>query len=152
MRFIKKVSSTPLSQAEGHIIDSFNTSDDHTTNAPSLNAVENNVVMKPTVLYEGGTLGTITLSDSVDNYEYIEIFHGKARPEFSTKIIPSESQYATLFNYTALSSGPQVLLKKVGVSGTSITHSSGYYINFTSSGLSSGSTNEIYIYRVLGYK
>lgn len=40
MKFIKKVSSTPLTDAEGHIIDSFNTSDDHTTNAPSLNAVE----------------------------------------------------------------------------------------------------------------
>lgn len=40
MKFIKKVSSVPLAQTEGHIIDSFNTSDDHTTNAPSLNAVE----------------------------------------------------------------------------------------------------------------
>lgn len=41
MKFIKKVSSVPLAQTEGYIIDSFNTSDDHTTNAPSLNAVEN---------------------------------------------------------------------------------------------------------------
>jgi hypothetical protein len=40
MKYLKKVSSVPLEQTEGHIIDSFNTSDDHTTNAPSLNAVE----------------------------------------------------------------------------------------------------------------
>ena len=40
MRFLKKVSDVPVTQTGGHIIDSFNTGDDHTTNAPSLNAVE----------------------------------------------------------------------------------------------------------------
>ena len=40
MRFLKKVSDVPVTQTGGHIIDSFNTADDHTTNAPSLNAVE----------------------------------------------------------------------------------------------------------------
>lgn len=56
MKFIKKVSSVPLAQTEGHIIDSFNTSDDHTTNAPSLNAVETNFISKSEMQIIGGTV------------------------------------------------------------------------------------------------
>lgn len=56
MKFIKKVSSVPLTQTEGHIIDSFNTSDDHTTNAPSLNAVETNFISKSEIQIIGGTV------------------------------------------------------------------------------------------------
>lgn len=39
MKTIRKVDVTPLPVNEGQIIDSFNTSDDKHTNAPSLNAV-----------------------------------------------------------------------------------------------------------------
>lgn len=40
MKAIKKVAVTPVTQNTGSIIDSFNTSDDKHTNAPSLNAVD----------------------------------------------------------------------------------------------------------------
>lgn len=40
MKWIKKVQVVPLDYNEGKIIDSFNTSDDKTKNAPSINAVE----------------------------------------------------------------------------------------------------------------
>ena len=39
MRYMKKVGVTPIPENEGKIIDSFNTTDDKHTNAPSLNAV-----------------------------------------------------------------------------------------------------------------
>ena len=41
MLVIKKVASSAIPEAEGHVIDSFNTSDNKHTNAPSINAVEN---------------------------------------------------------------------------------------------------------------
>ena len=43
MLVIKKVASSAIPEAEGHVIDSFNTSDNKHTNAPSINAVENYV-------------------------------------------------------------------------------------------------------------
>ena len=43
MRAIKKVEVTPIDQNIGKIINSFNTTDDKTKNAPSINAVENYV-------------------------------------------------------------------------------------------------------------
>ena len=62
------------------------------------------------------------------------------------------SEYATLIDYSAITGGPQINAKKVKISGTSITHENGYYLNFTSSGVSTGSTNEISIYRVLEWR
>lgn len=41
MKTIKKVAVTPVTPNTGDIIDSFSTLDDKTTNAPSINAVEN---------------------------------------------------------------------------------------------------------------
>ena len=64
MKFIKKVSSVPLAQTEGHIIDSFNTSDDHTTNAPSLNAVESNFISKSEMQIIGGTVVKTAVANS----------------------------------------------------------------------------------------
>lgn len=64
MKFIKKVSSIPLAQTEGHIIDSFNTSDDHTTNAPSLNAVESNFISKSEMQIIGGTIVKTAVANS----------------------------------------------------------------------------------------
>lgn len=43
MKTIKKVAVTPIQENTGVIIDSFNTSDDKHTNAPSINAVEQKV-------------------------------------------------------------------------------------------------------------
>ena len=108
----------------------------------------------PEVLYDNsaGSRDTITLSKSVDNFEYIEIFHGKGRPENSTRYTRGQSDHAMLISYAPLNSGPQLLTKKVKVSGKSITHAHGYYFNFTSNGVSTGTTNEIYIYRVIGYR
>lgn len=46
MKAIRKVSSIPISSSGGNIINSFNTTDDKTKNAPSINAVENYITNK----------------------------------------------------------------------------------------------------------
>jgi hypothetical protein len=159
MKLIKKVSSVPLAQTEGHIIDSFNTSDDHTTNAPSLNAVETSAVMKPTILYNNasGSRDTLTLSDAIENYTYIELIYGKGHAQnegglTSSKIIVGVTNYASLIVFCPLSTTPQLLTREIYITGTSISNEKAYYINFTSNGVTTGASNEIRIYRVLGYK
>ena len=96
-----------------------------------------------------GTLGTVTLSDSANNYTYLEIFYGKSSIDNSVKVVRSSGK-ATFIEYVDIGS-VQLLVKTVNISGTSITNASGYYLNFTSNTVSSGSANEIRIYRVLGY-
>lgn len=65
---IKKVTQTTPIQAE--VVDSLD--GNSTTNVPSVRAV--NDKMKGTVLFEGDTNDTLTLSDSAANYDYMEIY------------------------------------------------------------------------------
>lgn len=113
-------------------------------------------LLEPVVLYEGagstGLLDNVPLSESSANFEFIEIYCGKTKPESSTKIEVSKSNTATLFDYTDLGTLPQLTWKKVQINTNSITTQSGYYMNYTTNGVSVGSSNEIYIYKVVGYK
>ena len=113
-------------------------------------------LLEPVVLYEGagntGLLDNIPLSESSANFEFIEIFCGKTKPESSTKIEVSKSNTATLFDYTDLGTVPQLTWKKVQINTNTITSQGGYYMNYTSNGVGTGKTDEIYIYKVIGYK
>lgn len=154
MRFIKKVSSTPLDQTEGHIIDSFNTSDDHTTNAPSLNAVETSVVMKPTILWEGTpTQSNITLNESIANYSYIEVFfHTNDGLGYrgSQKVIvnSSGSTVLSLQFFHPVSGNYYIKAREIQISGKQLTTI--WSKEIYSGGMSD--SNYIYITQVLGYK
>lgn len=63
MKTIRKVSVTPLQVNEGQIIDSFNTSDDKHTNAPSLNAVSTELTKYKLNGDFAVVTGTITLNN-----------------------------------------------------------------------------------------
>ena len=56
MKILKKISVTPLAHNGGDIIDSFNTSDDKTINAPSIHAVEQNCKLKGDFAVITGTM------------------------------------------------------------------------------------------------
>lgn len=152
---IRKVSQpTPIIPDTAQITDTYSTS---TGDGYSCNYINNK--FEPVVLYNnaGGSRDTITLSESVNNFEYIEVFYGKGVQEAqggltSAKIPRSSTAYASLIAFAPLQSTPQLLTKEIKIAGTTISHIKGHYINFTASGVSSGSTNEIYIYRVLGWK
>jgi len=60
MKTIKKVAVTPVTPNTGDIIDSFNTTDDKHTNAPSINAVETKM----------GTVQTATLTATKSNITF----------------------------------------------------------------------------------
>ena len=155
MKYLKKVSSVPLEQTEGHIIDSFNTSDDHTTNAPSLNAVENNYVSKPIVLYNNpsGTNGNITLSDSVANYSTIEIyFHTNDGAGYrgcqKVPITTGTSVASLQYIHCNTSTNWWIKAKSIAIYGTNIQNNG--YVEVFSGGQTA--SNYIYIEKVLGYK
>lgn len=155
MKYLKKVASTPLDQTEGHIIDSFNTSDDHTTNAPSLNAVESNYVGNPTVLYDGeGTNGTVNLSDSSYNYRFLEIyfktndgwnFRGYQKCKISNG---NPTIHVLQFVHCSTAGGWWIKSKEVSINDRTITNNA--YIEIYSGGATV--SNYIYITHVLGYK
>lgn len=85
MKYIKKVSVSPIPEISGAVIDSFNATD-KTTNAPSINAVENyvteannNVLAQTLHGISGGkvgnandmkTIGIHRISDSTDNTNF----------------------------------------------------------------------------------
>lgn len=67
MKAIEKVAVTPVQVNNGTIIDSFNTSDDKHTNAPSLNAVETKMGAVETKM---GTVQTATLTATKSNITF----------------------------------------------------------------------------------
>lgn len=124
------------------------------------NYINKDLIEQPTVLYNNssGTTGTVTLSQTINNFSYIEIFFSKNinREKNGLSSIritrTSGTEYASMMVYSDDTNKPQILAKNVKLNGTSITNVTSYYINFTASGVSTGSSNEISIYRVLGYK
>ena len=68
MKKIKKVAVTPVTPNTGDIIDSFNTSDDKHTNAPSINAVEQKLNDKQSKAYYGTNAPSSSLGQDGDIY------------------------------------------------------------------------------------
>lgn len=114
--------------------------------------VNGNTIL-PVVLYNntsGGTTSSITLSDSVDNYSYIEIFHRTndgAVYKNSTKVQGGLS-YATLFDCNPFADTIYYKMAKIIINGTSLTFDGNFqaYSNVILVG------DYIYITKVVGYK
>lgn len=126
--------------------------------------IANNVQQKPTILYDNaaGTAGNVTLSQSVADFEYIEIFFALYGSKYSTNsnkvYLPNgkECVLSTVSFDTSTSSNPAYIMhnKIVKISEASIEVNSykrmWFYNNDTKPTIDSN--NEIYIYRVIGYK
>lgn len=115
------------------------------------------------ILYNNtsGTTGTVTLSETSANFNYLEIFYGKTG--YANKIIYGNTKIyspngkmgnLSLF-YRATNTVNQYIYADVTISGTSITKT--YYgsMNYSTSGSlgsASISDNSIVIYKVVGYR
>lgn len=130
---------------------------DSVVSTTSTNPIENQAItnfVKGEVLYYDidGTTSTVNLSDSVANYDYIEIFFKNAQytPIFSSVKVykPSNTNVGLVAMQTA-NGGTGIVGAYVNISGTTITKVD-YNIFWTNGG--NEHTDKIYITRVMGYK
>ena len=105
----------------------------------------------------GGTRGTITLSDNVSNYDYLEIywkenttasfFCSKVAPTFKPKWSLCEHHYSSTDGYYVFNS------KNITITETTITQSNAGYANVKTNIYPNARTEDnLYILKVKGYK
>ena len=114
----------------------------------------------PVALYNNtsGSNGTIALSDSSANYEYIEIFYRSNDNDYSSvKVYQPNGKNVSLFAARPNGSTTRVYQKYrvVNINGTSISTITNGAVQFTaiqSSGCVVVAETDIYITRVIGFK
>ena len=120
----------------------------------NINDLSENV--KGTVLYNNssGSNGQITLSDSVANYDYIEIFYGSINRGGmnSVKVYNPNNTRADFFIGSFFEDTAYINNKRVAIANNAITNVTYGNGAFTTTGTTVGTQNSIYIYRVVGYK
>ena len=105
----------------------------------------------------GGTSGTITLSDNVSNYDYLEIYYkentttsffcSKVAPTFKPKWSLCEHHYSSAEGYYVFNS------KNITITETTITQSNAGYANVKTNIYPNARTEDnLYILKVKGYK
>lgn len=110
-----------------------------------------------TLYSSNGTSGTITLSDNVSNYDYLEIYwkENVTAAFFCSKVLPSfqpkwglcEHRYSSSDGYYVFNS------KIITITGTTITQGDVGYANVKTNIYPNARVeNHIYILRVIGYK
>jgi hypothetical protein len=115
----------------------------------------NGVCISGQVLYSSasGTAGTVTLSDSVENYTYIEIFYRSSGDNAcgSVKVFSPNNKLVHLGTIHYIADYDYAKFALVSVSGSMITFSQNYQITLKSNGSVYSAENAIYITRVVGY-
>ena len=113
----------------------------------------------PYVLYanDSGSAETITLSDDINNYDYVDIYYNKS---FGTdKMYGSVSVYKAngkpiqlpIIMLTGTGS-LQVQTKEIKINGNTISNIDYLGVNMGANSVGTFKSNEIFIYRVIGYK
>ena len=115
----------------------------------------NGVCLSGNVLYNNasGTAGTVTLSDSAENYTYLEIFYRSSGDNAcgSVKVFSPNGKLVHLGTIHYIADYDYAKFALVNVSGSMITFRQNYQITLKSNGSSYSSENAIYITRVVGY-
>lgn len=115
----------------------------------------NGVCLSGNVLYNNasGTAGTVTLSDSAENYTYIEIFYRTSGDNAcgSVKVFSPNGKLVHLGTIHYIADYDYAKFALVNVSGAMITFSQNYQITLKNNGSEYSAENAIYITRVVGY-
>lgn len=115
----------------------------------------NGVCISGKVLYNsaGGTAGTVTLSDSAENYTYLEIFYRSSGDNAcgSVKVFSPNGKLVHLGTIHYIADYDYAKFALVSVSGSMITFSQNYQIILKSNGSTYSAENAIFITRVVGY-
>lgn len=104
----------------------------------------------------GGTSGTITLSDNVSNYDYLEIYYKENQDEayYCINVTPTFKSTWRIHDIRYDGGGYMVFnTRKLNITNTTITQSSGRYANFKDGGSPTiRDETHLYIMKVKGYK
>lgn len=115
----------------------------------------NGVCLSGNVLYNSasGTAGTVTLSDSVENYTYLEIFYRSSGDNAcgSVKIFSPNGKLVHLGTIHYIADYGYAKFALVNVSGSMITFNQNYQIILKNNGSEYSAENAIFITRVVGY-
>nr|DAD90860.1 MAG TPA: protein of unknown function DUF859 [Siphoviridae sp. ctfW121] len=115
----------------------------------------NGVCISGQVLYNSasGTAGTVTLSDSAENYTYLEIFYRSSGDNAcgSVKVFSPNGKLVHLGTIHYIADYDYAKFALVNVSGSMITFSQNYQIILKNNGSEYSAENAIYITRVVGY-
>lgn len=115
----------------------------------------NGVCISGQVLYSSanGTAGTVTLSDSAENYTYLEIFYRSSGDNAcgSVKVFSPNGKLVHLGTIHYIADYDYAKFALVSVSGSMITFSQNYQITLKSNGSVYSAENAIFITRVVGY-
>lgn len=115
----------------------------------------NGVCLSGQVLYSSasGTAGTVTLSDSAENYTYIEIFYRSSGDNAcgSVKVFSPNGKLVHLGTIHYIADYDYAKFALVNVSGSMITFSQNYQVTIKNNGSTYSAENAIFITRVVGY-
>lgn len=115
----------------------------------------NGVCISGKVLYNSanGTAGTVTLSDSAENYTYLEIFYRSSGDNAcgSVKVFSPNGKLVHLGTIHYIADYDYAKFALVNVSGSMITFSQNYQIILKNNGSEYSAENAIFISRVVGY-
>lgn len=115
----------------------------------------NGVCISGNVLYNNasGTAGTVTLSDSVENYTYLEIFYRSSGDNAcgSVKVFSPNGKLVHLGTIHYIADYDYAKFALVNISDSMITFSQNYQITLKTNGSVYSAENAIYIMRVVGY-
>lgn len=115
----------------------------------------NGMCISGKVLYNNanGTAGTVTLSDSAENYTYLEIFYRSSGDNAcgSVKVFSPNGKLVHLGTIHYIADYDYAKFALVSVSGSMITFSQNYQITLKNNGSVYSAENAIYITRVVGY-
>ena len=153
---INQVTDNNMNEIKSVVNNNASETSTNTTNiATNTNDITNLKNLVPTTLYNNssGSNGAITLSDSVANYSYLEIyFHTNDGANYSgsQKLPVSSGAILTSLQYLHCDAAGHYWIKgkEILINGTSIANNG--YIETGTNGTSA--SNCIYITRVLGYK
>ena len=115
----------------------------------------NGMCLSGQVLYSSasGTAGTVTLSDSVENYTYLEIFYKSSGDNAcgSVKVFSPNGKLVHLGTIHYIADYDYAKFALVSVSGSMITFTQNYQITIKNNGSTYSAENAIFITRVVGY-
>lgn len=115
----------------------------------------NGVCLSGKVLYNSasGTAGTVTLSDSTENYTYLEIFYRSSGDNAcgSVRVFSPNGKLVHLGTIHYVADYDYAKFALVSVSGSMITFSQNYQITIKNNGSVYSAENAIFITRVVGY-